>query len=97
LQKQAIENARAAFSRLPSKDAFFQQCIDEADSIPEVVRSLAQSYRAPKDEKSTQLLQTFQLYKLWLHDVSEVVDIAVQTQAGIRCPLWAPINFVLKV
>ena len=38
--------------------------MDDEDSIPEVVRSVAQSYRAHKDEKSTQLLQTFQLYKL---------------------------------
>jgi hypothetical protein len=29
--------------------------------------------------------------------MSDAVDIVVQTQAGIGCPLWAPIKFVLKV
>ncbi|KAF6226640.1 hypothetical protein HO173_012470 [Letharia columbiana] len=29
--------------------------------------------------------------------MSAVVDIAVQTQAGFGCPLWAPIKFILKI
>ena len=29
--------------------------------------------------------------------MSDAVDVVVQTQAGIGCPLWAPIKFVLKV
>jgi hypothetical protein len=29
--------------------------------------------------------------------MSDAIDIVVQTQAGVGCPLWAPIKFVLKV
>jgi hypothetical protein len=86
-----------AFLRLPSKGAFFQQCISDTDSIPDVVKSIAEKYRAHRNKKSSQLFQGFQKYTQWLHNISEVIDIAVQTQAGIGCPVWSPIKFVLKV
>lgn len=96
LQKQAIEKARLAFSRLPRKDASFRQCIGDSDSLPDVVKSVALRYQAHKDQKFQQLFERFERYTLWLQNISGVVDVAVQTQAGIGCPLWAPMKFVLK-
>ncbi|KAF8853289.1 hypothetical protein BDZ45DRAFT_81093 [Acephala macrosclerotiorum] len=97
LQKQAIEKARLSFSNLPTGDAIFQQCINQADSIHDVVESVIQTSRFYKRRQSTRLLQKFEQHTQFLQNASDIVDIVVQTQAGIGCPLWAPIKFVLKV
>lgn len=47
--------------------------------------------------KSIKILGKLQQYTTWLQNIERVVDVAVQTQAGIACPLWAPIKLVLKV
>ncbi len=36
-------------------------------------------------------------FEVCLMPLSDAVDIVVQAQAGIGCPLWAPIKFILKV
>ncbi|PMD64205.1 uncharacterized protein K444DRAFT_506864, partial [Hyaloscypha bicolor E] len=97
LQKQAIEKARSSFSRLPTEDVIFQQCINQADTIPDVVKSVIQTSHSYKSRRSTGLLRKFEQHTQFLQNVSDIVDIVVQTQAGIGCPLWAPIKFVLKV
>ncbi|KAI9856968.1 MAG: hypothetical protein M1813_008684 [Trichoglossum hirsutum] len=97
LQKEAIENARLVFSRLPSGDATFRQCIDQADTILDVVKTVTQKCQSHRRKKLTRLLEGFQRYSLWLQNMSGVVDVVVQTQAGIGCPVWAPIKFVLQV
>jgi hypothetical protein len=96
LQKQAIEKARSSFSRLPTEDAIFQQCINQADSIPDVVKSVIQTSHSYKRRQSAGLLRKFEQHTQFLQNASDIVDIVVQTQAGIGCPLWAPIKFVLK-
>ena len=42
-------------------------------------------------------MEMVQKYTAWLQNISDVVDVAVQTKAEIGCPLWAPIKLVLKV
>lgn len=97
LQKQAIQNARSAFSRLTRKHAVFKQCIFENDSVIEVVKAIEEKYWSHRSSRSTRILQGFRRYTIWLETISDVVDTVVQIQAGIACPLWAPIKFVLKV
>ncbi|KAH8762769.1 hypothetical protein F5882DRAFT_415593 [Hyaloscypha sp. PMI_1271] len=97
LQKQAIEKARSYLSHLPTEDAIFQQCVNQADSIPDVVKSVIQTSHSYKRRQSTDLLRKFERHTQFLQDASDIVNIVVQTQAGIGCPLWAPIKFVLKV
>lgn len=97
LQKQAIEKARSSLSHLPTEDAIFQQCVNQADSIPDVVKSVIQTSHSYKRRLSTDLLRKFERHTQFLQNASDIVNIVVQTQAGIGCPLWAPIKFVLKV
>lgn len=97
LQRQAIENARLAFARLPKGDVVFRQCISQEDTVAEIVKMIIQSYQSHSDKNSIRLLQRFQQYTLWLQNFSGVVDVVVQTHAGIGCPLWAPVKFVLQV
>lgn len=56
-----------------------------------------QKRQSQKKKKSTKFLSKLQKYSTWLQNISAVVDVAVQTQAGFGCPLWAPIKFILKV
>ena len=56
-----------------------------------------QKYHLHKKKRFTKLLDGFQKHTLWLQNMGSVVDVVVQTQAGIGCPVWAPIKFVLKV
>ena len=97
LQQQAIAQARLAFSKFPKEEAVFQACIHQQESLVDVVKNVLQETKAHKKKKSSLLLDKFQEYTLWLQNIGDVVDIAVQTQAGIACPIWAPIKFVLKV
>ncbi|KAF8246217.1 hypothetical protein K440DRAFT_553948 [Wilcoxina mikolae CBS 423.85] len=94
LQEQAIANARSAVSRLPPD---FQACINQAQTIPEVVEATAQKYHIFKRKRLTRILEKFHQYTLWLQSISAAVDIVVQINTGIGCPLWAPIKFVLIV
>ncbi|CZR62960.1 uncharacterized protein PAC_12857 [Phialocephala subalpina] len=96
LQQQAIEKARSSFSHLPKEDAIFQQCINRADSIPDVIKSVIRTSRSYKRRKSTRLLRKFEQHTQFLQNASDIIDVVVQTQAGIGCPLWAPIKFVSK-
>ncbi|KAF2189335.1 hypothetical protein K469DRAFT_748014 [Zopfia rhizophila CBS 207.26] len=97
LQRQAVENARSAFLRLPNGDALFQQSIAQADTVPEIMKMATQNYHLFKNKRTTQVLQKLQQNTLWLQNFSGVVDVVVQTQAGIGCPLWAPLKFVLQI
>ena len=97
LQRQAIENARSAFARLPNGDEAFRRCVSQEDTVAEIVKKITQSYQSHRDKRSVRLLQRLQQHTLWLQNFSGVVDVAVQTHAGIGCPLWAPVKFVLQV
>ncbi len=50
-----------------------------------------------EEQESIRFLSKLEKYTTWLQNMSAVVDVAVQTQAGFGCPLWAPIKFILKV
>ena len=63
----------------------------------EVLNIVEQKRQHQQKKKSTRLLLKLQKYTTWLQNISAVVDVAVQTQAGFGCPLWAPIKFILKV
>ena len=63
----------------------------------EVVKTVERKWQSQKRKKSTKFLAKLERYTTWLQNMSAVVDVAVQTQAGFGCPLWAPIKFVLKV
>jgi hypothetical protein len=97
LQQQAVENARSAFLCLPKGDALFEKCIAQPDTLPEVIKMMSQNYRSFKNRRTTRLLEQLQRNTLWLQNFSGVVDVVVQTQAGIGCPLWAPLKLVLLV
>ena len=97
LQKKAIEEAKSAYLRLPHGDAAFQECVAGKENLGEILATVQQKRQSFGKRKTTKFLQKVQKYTVWLHNISGVVDIAVQSQAGIGCPLWAPIKFVLKV
>ena len=97
LKKQAIDNARSAFSQLPHGDQVFQACVKQAQTIPEVLGSLSRQRQCYKRKSFTRLLEKFQRHTLWLQQMAGAVDVVVQVNAGIGCPLWAPIKYVLLV
>lgn len=97
LQQRAIEEARLAYSHLPHGDAVFRQCVEGKETLLEVLSTVEQKCQSQKKKKSTRFLSKLQKYTTWLQNMSAVVDIVVQTQAGFGCPLWAPIKFILKI
>ncbi|KAL0258646.1 hypothetical protein SLS55_006143 [Diplodia seriata] len=92
--KQAVERAKDAFARLPNGDQIFQRCINSPFSIVEAVGEIQASQ---KRRKSVKVFEGLQKYTAWLQNLSPVVEVAVQTQAGVTCPVWAPLKFVLLV
>lgn len=96
LQQQAIEKAQFSFSKLPSRDAAFQRCASSNDGVTELIEALKARYDSHNKKRSL-LVRKFHQYSAWLRNFSNVIDIVVQTQANIGCPLWAPLKFVLEV
>ncbi|KAM0805845.1 hypothetical protein BDR22DRAFT_188133 [Usnea florida] len=97
LQQQAIDEAKLAYSRLPHDHAIFRQCVEGKQTLAEVLGVVEQRRQSHKKKRSNNLISRLQKYTTWLQNMSAVVDVAVQTQAGFACPLWAPIKFVLQV
>ena len=97
LQKQAIEEAKSIYSRLPHGNSLLRQSLEGKETLAEVLKVVEQKCQAHKRKKSTKYLAKLQKHTTWLQNISGVVDVAVQSQAGIGCPLWAPVKFVLKV
>ena len=97
MRKDAIDRARLAFAELPQGDALFQQCISDQETICSVLETLSQKAGVYKHKRSTRLLESFHGCTAWMKNISESIDVAVQTSWGIACPIWAPIKFVLKV
>jgi hypothetical protein len=97
LQQQAIANAQSAFARLPRDAEAFRACVNQAQTITDVVQSIERRYHFYKRKRITRLLDKFHKHTLWLENISSAVDVVVQVNAGIACPLWAPIKFVLQV
>jgi hypothetical protein len=62
-----------------------------------MVKALKSKYDSHRRRKRFALAQKFEQYTQWLQNFSGVVDVVVQTQAGIGCPIWAPVKFVLQV
>lgn len=97
LQQDAILAARAAFHQLPNGHVLFQQCLASPSPIRDVIDALEKRQAAQKSKKHSRFLTKFQQYTQWLSNFSRVIDVVVQTNAGIGCPIWAPIKFVLEV
>ncbi len=84
-------------SRLPEGNAIFQQCIHDHRSVTDIVASVMQQIDLFHRKRSVRILRQFHDNTRWLDNISGVIDVVTQTQAGIGCPLWAPIKFVLLV
>lgn len=67
------------------------------DPVGAIVEALKNDHNSCKRKKTTRFLNQLQRYTQWLQNFSQVVDVVVQTQAGVGCPIWAPIKFVLQV
>lgn len=97
IQQEAIARAKAAFHKLPHNDELLQQCIANEVSLETVVKRLRDQSVAHERKRSTKLLERFHHYTSWMMNMSRSIDVAVNASAGIACPVWAPIKFVLMV
>ena len=76
VQKQAIEEYKLAFERLPHKDAIFQQCIGEKENLAEVLASVeCKGFRQSK-KLSARFMRGLDKYTTWLQNISDIVDTA---------------------
>jgi hypothetical protein len=96
LGEQAIKNAQLVFEKLPNGDALFQKCISSDNGVETLAKEL-ESRCAAHNKRRPKLLRQFEKSSAWLRNFSTVVDIVVQTEAGIGCPIWAPIKLILMV
>ncbi|KAF1998512.1 hypothetical protein P154DRAFT_564670 [Amniculicola lignicola CBS 123094] len=95
LQDEASARAQVAFQKLPHGDALFQQCASGNISIDTVLETLRHKAASSRRKKSARLLDTFHRTTAWMLNIAPSIDVAVNTSAGIACPIWAPIKFVL--
>ncbi|MCJ1228862.1 hypothetical protein MMC12_005525 [Toensbergia leucococca] len=78
-QSPAIEEAKAAYSRLPHGHAIFCQYADKRETLTEVLTTLEQKCQCQKRKTSTKFLEKVQRYSTWLQNTSGAVYIVVQT------------------
>jgi hypothetical protein len=62
-----------------------------------VLATLQRKATGHKRKRSTKLLEQFHQYTSWLLKISGSVDVAVNTSAGIACPIWTPMKFLLMI
>ena len=91
IRQKAADNAKVAFSKLPSEVS--RDCAN-GDTITELTKAVSLKCGSLKKRK---LVKRFKQSSAWLVNFSNVVDVIVQTQAGIACPIWAPLKFVLQL
>lgn len=97
LDRQAIDRAAAAFAQLRGGSQLFQECVADTDTIEKLIQSIKDGERRSRKKASSRLLAIFQRHTAGLRNLSSAIDVAVQTQAEITCPVWAPIKFFLMV
>jgi hypothetical protein len=97
IQEEAVARAKAAFHKLPLNDELLQQCIANKVSIETVLKRLRDQSAAHQRKKSTKLLEKFHNHTSWMMNMSRSIDVAVNASAGIACPVWASVKFVLMV
>ena len=96
LQQQAVQRVRSTFGELKKGDALFAQAQDQQDAVSEILKVVKEKYDRRRSKRRA-LVEKFERYIQWLQNFSEIVDTLAQTQAGIGCPVWAPIKVILQV
>ena len=96
LQQQAVERARSAFGALADGDALFAQVNTQNDVVAEMLKTLKLRYGYHRNKRRT-IVEKFEKYTRWMQNLTGVFETLAQTQAGIACPIWAPIKLVLQV
>ncbi|KAI5789536.1 hypothetical protein FPQ18DRAFT_294087, partial [Pyronema domesticum] len=97
LEKQAIADAQNAFRKLRRENADFEQCIAQKSTLLEVLQSATERQKRFKKKRLNKIIEGFNRYTLWLQNMSSSIDVAVNVSAGIACPVWAPVKFILVV
>ena len=96
LQQQAVQRVRSTFGELKKEDTLFTQAQNQQDAVSEILKAVKEKY-GHRRSKRRALVEKFERYTQWLQNFSDIVDTLAQTQAGIGCPVWAPIKLVLQV
>jgi hypothetical protein len=63
----------------------------------EVLQSAAERQKRFKKKRLNKIIEGLNRYTLWLQNMSSSIDVAVNVSAGIACPVWAPVKFILVV
>jgi len=95
--RDAANRAKAAFQNLPHGNDLFQQCVLNKITIEAVFEEIRRNSLGHKRKLSTVALDRFHHCTAWMLNISKPIDVAVNASAGIACPVWAPIKFVLLV
>lgn len=93
----ATRRAQAAFFGLALRDPTFRKCLDGEITLNNVLETLRQKSGNHKRKKSTRLLERFHQCTAWMLNIAGSIDVAVNASAGIACPVWAPVKFLLMV
>lgn len=97
LFREAVDRAKVAVSKLPHNNDLFQQCVGDACSVDTVLATLREKATAHRRKRSTKALEGFYNYTSWLMNMARSMDVAVNSSAGIACPVWASVKFILIV
>lgn len=93
----AIKRARAALSDLTLRDSLFRKCQADEITLDNVLETLRQKSKSHKRKKLTRCLDTLHGCTAWMLNIASSIDVVVNASAGIACPAWAPIKFLLLV
>ena len=96
LQQQAVERACSTFGTLAGENALFAQVKTQGDAVAEMLKILKLKYECHRNKRRT-IVERFEKYTQWMQNLTGVFETLAQTQAGIACPIWAPVKLVLQV
>ena len=96
LEAEALQLIAARTAKL-QKHKEFQHVCDSSSTLNDIIRLINDIRHSKSNRRRNKVADKFDQCCDWLHQISGVIDVIVQTEATIGSPIWAPIKLVALV
>lgn len=96
LEAEALEAVSLTMTKLQKRKKFLQESKD-ATGLDDVINLVQEIHGSKSGRRRHRAVEKFGKCCDWLHQLSGVIDVVVQTEASIGSPIWVPIKLIVQV
>ena len=96
LEAEALQLIAARTAKL-QKYKEFQLVCGSSTTLNDIIELVHDIHRSKSNRRRNKVADKFDQCCDWLHQMSGVIDVVVQTEATIGSSIWAPIKLVVLV